>query len=103
MEALTKIQNDVLDIAARLKEIDPAYEVYRNLTRHRFEIHANGALQIAVPFERLDERTLSLARETRVENADKLVSELEKHNKQAEKRKIAAVRDKVMAQVEDVL
>ncbi len=103
MDALTKITGDVLDIAARLKEIDPRYEVYRNLTKHRFEIHANGALQIAVPFERLDERALSLVRETRVENADELFKRLEAQNLKAETDARRAAADRVLAAVEEVL
>ena len=103
MDTLLKITNDVLDIAARLKEIDPRYEVFRNLDKHRFEIHADGALQLAVPFNGLDERTLSLVRETRVENADALFARLDAQNAAAEKRKLADVRDRVMAKVEDVL
>ena len=102
MDALEKITSDVLDIASRL-EIDPRYEVYRNLNKHRFEIHACGALQIAVPFARLDERTLSLVRETRVENADELLSRLEKQNAQKEREKLDVVRDRVMEKVEEVL
>lgn len=103
MDALTKITRDVYDIADRLKEIDPAYEVYRNLSKHRFEIHAHGALQIAVPYDKLDARTLSLVRETRVENADELMARLQKHNERVEREKQSAVKDRVMAQVEDVL
>lgn len=103
MDALTKISSDVLDIVPRLKELDPRYEVYRNLTKHRFEIHADGALQIAVPFERLDERTLSLVRETRVENADELLARLERQNQRNERLREAEARDRVMARVEDAL
>ncbi len=103
MDALVKIANDVLDIASRLKEIDPRYEVYRNLNKHRFEIHAEGALQIAVPFNRLDERTLSLVRETRLENADALFKRLDKQNAEAERALLDTVRDRVMTKVEEVL
>lgn len=103
MDALVKISSDVLDIAARLKEIDPRYEVYRNLDKRRFEIHAMGALQLAVPFERLDARTLDLVRETRLENVDKLFEKLEEQNERVERDKMRAVRDRVMAGVEEVL
>lgn len=103
MDALTKITSDVLDIAARLKEIDPRYEVYRNLSKHRFEIHADGALQIAVPFTRLDERTLSLVRETGVERAEELLNRLERDNVRREKAKLSEAKDRIMASVEDAL
>ena len=103
MDALTRITGDALDIVARLREIDPRYEVYRNMSKHRFEIHVEGALQIAVPFDRLDERTLRLARETRIERADELLAMLEKQNLRTERLHDARVKDRVMAQVEDAL
>lgn len=100
MDALSKITRDALDIAARLKEIDPRYEVYRNHTKRRFEIHADGALQIAVPFARLDARTLDLVRETRIENADALLARLERHNAKVEAQKEREVADRIMSNVE---
>lgn len=103
MDTLVKISTDVLDIAARIKEIDPRYEVFRNLDKRRFEIHACGALQLAVPFDRLDARTLELVKETRVENADKLFERMEEFNARVEKEKTRTVRDRVMAGVEEVL
>ncbi len=94
MDGLMKISADVLDIAARLKEIDPRYEVYRNLKLHRFEIYADGVLQIAVPFGRLDGRTLELVRETRAERAEELLSRLDAQNARLREEAISAARDR---------
>ena len=80
MEYLEKIQSDLFEIATRLKEIDDRYELFRNKKLGRFEIYAQGVLQIAVPFDRLDARTLKLARETRLENMQKLIKSIEKEN-----------------------
>ncbi len=97
------VKDDLYHISKRLKEVDSDYELYFNRARCRFEIHAKGALQVAVPFDRLDARTIRLARETRVENARKLLLEMEKNNARLEKEKDSDTRDRIMAQVENVL
>ena len=103
MDALRKIEGDLFDIADRLKEIDSRYELYRNLRANRFEIHANGALQIAVPFARLDARTLELARSTRLEYVDRLVADIEKSNAKLEKEAQSAARERIIGEVEKAL
>ena len=87
MTHLERIDGDLYDITTRLKEIDERYEVFRNRKLHRFEIRANGVLQIAVPYERLDERTIRLARETRLENMQSLISRIDKQNSALDDRK----------------
>lgn len=85
---LVRVLEDTYDIAGRLKEIDERYELFFNRRLGRFEIYANGALQIAAPFDRLDARLLDLAVKTRVEYADRLLSELEKHNRMVEEEQL---------------
>ena len=103
MSALVKIEKDLFDIADRLKEIDDRYELYRNLTANRFEIHANGALQIAVPFARLDARTLDLARSTRLEYAERLIADIEKNNDRLEREARGRSRERIIEEVEKAL
>jgi len=103
MDGLIRIDEDLFDIAKRLKEIDSRYILYRNAKSDRFEIHADGALQIAVPFKELDARTLELARSTRIENADKLVAELDEHNRKLKCEKERCAKDGIIKRVEEVL
>lgn len=103
MNALRKIDSDLFDIASRLKEIDDRYELYRNLVLNRFEIHANGALQIAVPFARLDARTLDLARSTRMEYALRLIENMDKENNALQLAKSRAAQDRIMGEVDKAL
>jgi len=103
MNGLELIENDLFDIALRLKEIDPEYKLFRNRAVGRFEIYAKGALQIAVPYKRLDARTLKLARETRLEYAERLVAEMDKKNAELDRARAAESRDKIMEEVERVL
>lgn len=83
---LQPVRDDLYDVANRLKEIDPRYEVFYNVKSHRYEVHASGVLQIAVPFEELDVRTVEHVRRTRVENRRRLLEEMERENLAAEAR-----------------
>ena len=77
---LERIEHDLFDIASRLKEVDERYELYFNKSLGRYEIFANGVLQIAVPFDRLDARTVEFARKTRLENLQKLIENIDREN-----------------------
>ena len=78
------ITADLFDISARVKEIDSCYFVVRNYKTGKFELHAAGqkgsTLALKLPFERLDARTVDLARKTRRERMDKLLAEMEREN-----------------------
>lgn len=84
---LVLVKDDLFRIAKRLRQIDSRYRVYFNRQCKRFEIHAQGAMQIALPFDRLDERSVEYVRKTRVENLEKLMREIEADNARAEKQK----------------
>ncbi|MCM1043169.1 MAG: hypothetical protein NC350_03040 [Corallococcus sp.] len=84
MPYLTVITSDLFDISSRLKEIDSNYFVCYNRKAQRYEVH-NGRQRgntfcLAVPYGCLDARTVDLVRKTRVENAEKLWEEMERHN-----------------------
>ena len=78
-----EIKDDVYYICDRLKEIDDSYIVLFNLDNLRYEIHSKGQKSsycFTVPFDSLDERTLSYALRTRSERRDKIIEEIEKNN-----------------------
>ena len=100
---LREIKEDLFDIAHRLREIDDRYRVYRNLKLNRFEIHANGVLQLAAPFDRLDARTLELVRSTRLEYAENLIKDMDRHNGALKKVEENAAREKILTEVEKVI
>lgn len=97
---LERITHDLFDIAKRLKEIDRRYKLFFNRKKNRYEIYANGAMQMALPFERLDARTLSYARKTRLENLEKIIAEIEKENARIEIENAKRSRNKILAAVE---
>ncbi len=84
------VTHDLYDIAERLKEIDEGYFVFYSYKDKRYEIHhkdqKGDTFALAVPYDELDERTLRLVRRTRAERAEKLIEEMEKQNREAEKR-----------------
>lgn len=81
------VKDDLFHVAKRLRQIDSRYRVYFNRRLFRFEIHVQGAMQIALPFDRLDERSVEYVRKTRVENLDALTKEIELDNAKTEKRR----------------
>lgn len=94
---LQRIRHDLFGIAKRLKSIDRRYELFFNRKKNRYEIYANGAMQMALPFERLDARTLTYARKTRLENLEKIIAEIEEENARLEIQKTLETRDKILA------
>ena len=94
---LQRIRHDLFGIAKRLKSIDRRYELFFNRKKNRYEIYANGAMQMALPFERLDARTLTYARKTRLENLEKIIAEVEEENARLEIQKNRETRDKILA------
>ncbi len=94
---LQKIECDLFGIAKRLKSIDRRCELFFNRKKNRYEIYANGAMQMALPFERLDARTLTYARKTRLENLEKIIAEIEEENARLEIQKTIEARDKILA------
>ena len=97
---LEKINHDLFDISKRLKSIDRRYALFFNRKKNRYEIYANGAMQMALPFERLDARALNYARKTRLENLEKIIAEIEEENARLEIEKASKARDKILAAAE---
>ena len=80
-----KISNDVYNIAKRIKEIDKFYYIVFNTSNNKFEVHNSnqngGSFCLTLPYTFLDERTLNLVNQTRVENIERILNEIENENK----------------------
>lgn len=96
---LIYIDSNNYDIPERIKEIEPHYFVMFNPRQQKFEIHNTNQLHstycLTVPFNELDSRTLDEVRRTRIENAKKLMAEIEAHNQKLELDRLKAAQDKV--------
>lgn len=95
---LTPIKEDLFDVAKRLRQIDVNYRLYFNKLLGRFEVHNHAqrgnSLAVVVPYDKLDARTITLVRKTRVENAKRLLAEMEKANAKAENDAVSRVVDR---------
>jgi hypothetical protein len=81
---MERITSDLFDISGRLKYIDPNYQIYRNHIKNRFELWWCGAFSLVIPYDTLDERTLSYTVKTRRENADETENEINEANAEVE-------------------
>ena len=81
---LIPITNDLFDIAARLRTVNDGYRVYYNVARSRFEVYDESrvtpTLAFVSPYDELDCRTVDYAVYSRVENADVVLSDVERSN-----------------------
>lgn len=90
-----RIQNDLYDIAARLKEIDERYETYFDTGRQKYVIKAFGILQAVIPYDELDQRTLDYVMYTRRENVDKVLKDVDEYNAAKERENVRKVKDEI--------
>lgn len=95
MDCLVCIENDLYDIASRVKEIDEDYYVVYNLKRQGYEIHhkkSRPTLSIVVGKE-LDQRVLNKLRETRIVRLNEIIDDIEKTNERIEQEKQKSLSD----------
>ena len=100
---LKLIENDLFDIASRLRSVNDSYILYYNTEKERYEVHdrVRHCLQFVVPFDELDARTVEYARYSRVENAHKIFAEVEYHNKKLEKEQVSTAIERAAVAIED--
>lgn len=91
------IKNDLHNISTRLKQIDKNYFLVFNTKNNRFEVYyrkgLNVSLELVLPFDRLDARTIDYVLKTRIENKQKLFLEMEQNNQRLEDNKNKALLD----------
>lgn len=83
------VTNDLFDIAWRLTAVKDSYLLYYNTDSNRYEVHDSArfpnTLQFVVPYDSLDARTVDYARYSRVENAQAIFADVDKHNAKLER------------------
>lgn len=106
-EYLEIIENDLFNIATRLKEIDKNYFLVRNKKLNRFEVHNSrnkgNTLCVVCPFEQADNRLVRLVNKTRVENSVELLEEIENNNKKIDRSVNAEIMDKAVQRAKEIL
>ena len=91
-----RIENDLFEIAKRLKTIDSGYIVVFNTKKHRYEVRHSALgdkICFVVPYTILDERTLKYARKTSIQYSQKLLEEIERNNEEIERKNQNKLKD----------
>ena len=87
------VDGDLFGISQRIKALDPDYFVFYSYKNKRYEVHCKGqkgsTLAVVLPYPCLDERSFLHVAETRRENKEKLLREIENANKAAEKEAVS--------------
>ncbi len=97
------ITEDLYDVARRIKEIAPYYFVVYNEQKGTYELHSDlerPTYVLTFPFSKLDARCIEHTLKTRVENFDRIIKEMDKHNKQLESDAIADGRRELSNQLD---
>ncbi len=82
------VEGDLYDVAERIKAIAPYYFVVFNEKTRKYELHSDRERPTKIlvfPFEKLDQRCIEHTVMTRVENFDRIIEEMEKHNEKLER------------------
>lgn len=103
---LIYVENDVMDITKQLKQMDKNYFVMFNPRTQQFELHnaeqESGTLCLNLPFGTLDQRTLDYVQKYRIENAKKIIAEMEAHNLKLEIEKESRYKDSAREVIKDI-
>ena len=79
-----KISTDVYNISKRIKDIDKNYYIVFNTSTNKFEVHNSqqlgGSFCLNLPYNFLDERTLNYVNETRAENIERILNQIDIEN-----------------------
>ena len=101
---LIVIENDVFDIAKRIKEIDNRYFIVYDSKSKKFQLHQNNGGQdsyvLTFPFAYLDARAITYTQKTRVSRLDQIVKEINKNNSDIEYRETKKARNEISAQLD---
>ncbi len=93
MSRKVEINNDVFDIARRLKEIDDGYFVLYDKKLMRFEVHNRrqrpDTLCLVLPYDTLDCRAIERVLRTRLDNIEKELKTMDEFNEKVSKKHLA--------------
>lgn len=105
MDRIVSIFDDLFDISARLKSIDDGYYIVYDKARSKYEVHNSKrgeSLQLVLPFEALDARTVQYVQMTRIENIDRIAKEIDIHNERLDRQKSAAILDEAQYKTKQI-
>lgn len=103
---MQRITNDLFGIASRLRSINSKYCLFFNQSKKRYEVHYGCtptffSLCFLVPH--LDARCIAHANKTRIENFDKINTEIDVNNAKITQKPINDFRNTTASQLADFL
>ena len=92
------VKTDVFDICKRIKNFDPTYYIVYDITTKKYSIYSTklgSSIELisgrvlsyvcSLPYNELDARTLKYLHDTKVENIENIISNIDKENKTLER------------------
>ena len=83
-----KIDNDVFDIAKRIKEIDEGYFILFDLDKNVYELHnkyQSTSFCLTIPYANLDNRVIDLILYSDISNIDNIIIDIDTNNEDIER------------------
>jgi len=100
------IKNDLFNIARRLKQLNRGYFINFNEKNKIFELHnafLKPTLQLRLPYDRLDSRTIDRVRKSEVVNLNAYLDKIEEDNKKLQMKELESMKEQVMYDVKMLL
>lgn len=101
-----RITDDLFAIADSVRSVDPDYKIYYDKGKHRFEVYTGdprSSVPIVIPYPRLDRRTVTYLRKTRVERMERLAEEIEAENARAERAALSRAKSEAEKALGEIL
>lgn len=106
MENFVEIKNDLFNIASRLKQIDKHYILVRNLIKKRFELWYDACiphLELVFKNNKIDSRMIDFVNETRIQNLDKIIKQMDEMNEKIKEKEISKAKDECVDKLSEVI
>lgn len=102
MEKLFEINDDLFNIAERIKSIDANYKIYFNGDTHRYELHnmrCYPSYQLTFPYKTLDKRAIDYTLKSDIKYKERILKEIEQNNLRLEQERQKALFEKTMSDI----
>lgn len=91
---MIKITDDVFDVARRIKDVNEEYELFYDNKQRRFAVYVRNKLEITLPYDSLDKRSVDYVLKTQIKNIERIQYEIDEHNRRLMRARKANLNDK---------
>lgn len=96
------IKTDLFNICKRLKSINKKYFLVLNKNKNQYEVHfkrTGNTLELVLPFNKLDKRTVDYVLKTQICNREKIIKEIDDYNNKLERDKTKQIKENILAKI----